>query len=197
MFTVGGTWIFLDSISATHSLLWPASVSQASVFFPSTAFKLVCSIISNLTVNQSDPGVSPPSRDTLLKLFSHSSGWNVRTAPWSRTRHTPSRSTSDPPRSRQESGFRCWGWLGFQDRALWPPPLFFFIPRPSASRPVIVGRFYLQCSSGPPRPSFVPPLTIPYMQSGGNGPSVVELWGGWAVSVKKLLGKTHLQMPAE
>lgn len=87
------------------------------------------------------------------------------------------------------------GWVSRTERS-GTPPLFFFIPRPSASRPVIVSRFYLQCSSGPPRPSFVPPLTIPYMQSGGNGPSVVELWGG-VVSVKKLLGKTHLQMPAE
>lgn len=74
------------------------------------------------------------------------------------------------------------GWVSRTERSAHPPTpppfSFFFIPCPSASRPVIVSRFYLQCSSGPPRPSFVPPLTIPYMQSGGKGPSVVELWGG-------------------
>lgn len=75
------------------------------------------------------------------------------------------------------------GWVSRTERSA-PPPFFFFIPRPSASRPVIVSRFYLQCSSGPPRPSFVPPLTIPYMQSGGNGPSVVELLGGGGVGEK-------------
>lgn len=109
----------------------------------------------------------------LLTLLSPPPGWNVRTAPWSRIRHMPSRSSFDTPHECRWSFLELLALPGPCALALSPSLLS------RASGPVIVSiKVLSRCSSGPPRPSCIPPRTLPnfalYTECGADGPPAVS-----------------------
>lgn len=128
-----------------------------------------------------------------LTLSVSSPGWNVRTVPWSRTRHMPSKSTFDttpPPPWRVRMKFRGSTLVNPGLFLLWPLPL---CPSPSACckhQGFTRALTWTASAILPSSPAhFWPSPNSRCTQSpAGDAPTAVCSWVG-SVSVKKHLWK--------